>query len=159
PGRGGAGPRRPPPRGRGPGPAPGGGQAVGRGAQAAPAGALDAGPVALPGGRGQRRQQEDASPRRCAVGPSPGRGAGTPEEPIRSRKDLDMSLSKSRKRSKRLDPSDPLVQRVLDPLAEALAQPDERSREAAVERVAQLHVPVGTGVLTEALVELLGREE
>src|SRR5262249_12467466 len=132
---------------------------AGRGAQAAQAGALDAGPVALPGGRGQRRRQEDASPRRCPVGPGPGGGGVTQEEPVRPRKDLDMPLSQSPKRSKRPDPDDPLVQRILDPLAEALAQPDEAPREAAVERVAQLHAPLGTELLTRALVELLGREE
>src|SRR3954469_22990076 len=63
------------------------------------------------------------------------------------------------KRQRRRDRTDPAVQRMLDPLAEALAQPDERSREAAVERVVQLHAPAGTGLLTRALVELLGREE
>ena len=83
----------------------------------------------------------------------------TQEETVRSRKNLDMPMPQSVKRSKRPDSDDPLVQRTLDPLAEALAQPDERSREAAVERVAQLHVPAGTGLLSRALVELLGREE
>jgi hypothetical protein len=70
-----------------------------------------------------------------------------------------MRLSQLPKRVRRPDPDAKVVQQLLDPLAQALAQPDEPSREAAVMSVCQAHAHAGVGPLIDALVELLGREE
>jgi hypothetical protein len=70
-----------------------------------------------------------------------------------------MRLTPLPKRLRRPDPDAHVVQQLLDPLAEALALPDEPSREAAVQSVCQAHTLAGVGPLSDALVELLGREE
>jgi HEAT repeat protein len=75
------------------------------------------------------------------------------------RKDPAMRLSQVPKRLKRPDPNAQVVQQLLDPLAEALVQPDEPSRAAAVARVCQAHALARVGPLLDALVELLGRDE
>jgi hypothetical protein len=78
---------------------------------------------------------------------------------MRPRKEFAMRLSQLPKRLRRPDPNAKVVQQLLDPLAQALAQPDEPSREAAVMSVCQAHALAGVGPLIDALVELLGREE
>ena len=70
-----------------------------------------------------------------------------------------MRLTPLPKRLQRPDPDAKVVQQLLDPLAQALALPDEPSREAAVMSVCQAHTLAGAGPLSDALVELLGREE
>src|SRR5262249_44612910 len=77
----------------------------------------------------------------------------------RPRKEFAMRLSRLPKRLRRPDPDAKVVQQLLDPLAEALALPDEPSREAAVMSVCQAHALAGVGPLIDVLVELLGREE
>jgi hypothetical protein len=65
----------------------------------------------------------------------------------------------ARKRKQRPDPDDPVIQAMLGPLADALANPDEAARDAAVGHVVLTHTPGRSGPLTRALVELLGRDE
>src|SRR5262245_36460309 len=81
------------------------------------------------------------------------------ESPVRPRKEFAMRLSRLPKQLRRPDPDAHVVQQLLDPLAEALALPDEPSREAAVRSVCQAHTLAGAGPVIDALVELLGRED
>jgi hypothetical protein len=63
------------------------------------------------------------------------------------------------RRQQQQDPDEQVVQRLLDPLVKALAEPGEASRNAAVAGVCRSYADARAGPVIDALVELLGREE